>query len=77
MAWKSKRGKWDWRAYLTPEEAVAIKSADADRAEIVRMEKAWRKKHGAARQMILNRAIQRAKYDTKPTGPITTPNGQD
>jgi len=28
MVWKTKRGKWDWRRFLTAEEASLIRAAD-------------------------------------------------
>ena len=62
MAWKTQRGKWNWRAYLTEEEAKTVKEADEDRASIERLQKDWTRRHSLKRQMIVNRAIHRAKH---------------
>lgn len=53
-AWSKRPPKWDWRAFLTEEEAAQVARADAAKAE-------WRRLQ-ALRAGIQNRAIQRAKY---------------
>ena len=62
MAWKPKHRKYDWRDYLTPEEAQAVgrledqiralDDALARRAELVAEIGPYR-----------NRAVQRARYE--------------
>lgn len=63
MAWKSKRGKWDWRKFLTPAEVAFVAVADAEAAKIERQRAAWDAKFAHKRMIIVNRAIHRAKYD--------------
>lgn len=65
MAWESKRGKWDWRAYLTEDEASVIRVADRQAEQIAKMQKQWGERWRLRRQLIVNRAIQRAKYDAR------------
>lgn len=62
MPWKSKRGRWNWRAFLTEDEAVTIRIADKQADQIEKMRRGWTERWGRKRSMIVNRAIQRAKY---------------
>jgi cell division protein FtsL len=54
MTWQPRQPKWDWRRFLTSEEAKVLREADAAKER-------WRKLN-AERATITNRAIQRAKY---------------
>lgn len=54
MTWAPNPPKHDWRAFLTPEEAVIVRAAD-EAAETA-------KRLAPERRAIQNRAIQRAKY---------------
>lgn len=54
MTYKPRKAKWDWRSYLTLEEAATLQAADRAKA-------AWQKLN-KERAGITNRAIQRAKY---------------
>lgn len=69
MAWKPQRKKWDWRAFLTPQEAQII--ADSDRAKraikVAQLE--YGEKYQRDRMIIVNRAIQRAKYTAGASAP--------
>lgn len=58
MRWKPRAPKWNWKAYLTKEEAVVIRRADRAQARLKREARRW----SARRLPIQNRAIQRAKY---------------
>lgn len=58
----SKKPKWNWRKYLTPEEAEFMKRADDDAKKVAAVQSAWNKKYGFDRPKIVNRAIQRAKF---------------
>jgi len=62
MAWKPQRRKWDWRKYLTAEELARIDRMDAAAAKIELARRELEKQFGRERQLIVNRAIQRAKY---------------
>lgn len=53
-AFRSKPRKWDWRSFLTDEEARILAAADAAKAEWQRLNE--------SRAGITNRAIQRAKH---------------
>lgn len=66
MTWTPERQKHDWRKFLTEDEAKVIGAADRDRAEITKLQAAWRKRYGLMRTLIVNRAIQRAKYAVQP-----------
>lgn len=64
VTWKPRKGKWPWRDYLSQKEKITVDKHDAVRQEI----SALNKKHPALSsqyKMIMNRAIQRAKYDAK------------
>lgn len=52
--WTPRPRKWDWRAFLTEEEAVEVAAADRAKAE-------WQHRQALCAK-IQNRAIQRAKY---------------
>jgi len=60
--WTPESKKWNWRKFLTADEARAIKASDKDRASIERLQADYARRHGRKRQLIVNRAIQRAKY---------------
>ncbi len=67
--WSKPAQKWDWRAFLTEEEAAQVSAADAAKAEWQRFQ--------AIRASIQNRAIQRARYaagSPPSSGPI--PHGK-
>ena len=66
MAWKSVRKRWNWRAFLDPEEAEFIKEADTEALNIDKQRKAHAKKYGPARTLIVNRAVQRARFAARP-----------
>lgn len=61
--WEPQPDKWNWRAFLTADEAKIIKAADDDRASIARLEADYQRRHAPKRQKIVNRAIHRAKYE--------------
>ena len=60
--WKSQKDKWNWRKFLSAEEAEIIGVSDAILADLEKQRKAHNKKYGGERQFIVNRAIQRARY---------------
>ncbi|WP_454629695.1 hypothetical protein [Bradyrhizobium cenepequi] len=62
MTWITKRGKWNWRSFLTKEEADFMREADAEAKRIAVAQSAFQKKYGLQRMKTVNRAIQRAKY---------------
>jgi hypothetical protein len=62
MVWRSQRGKWDWRDYLTAPEGIFVRQADAEAEKITKARAEWDKKYGRERAKIVNRAIQRAKF---------------
>jgi hypothetical protein len=66
MIWQSKRGKWNWRKFLTAEETAFIKECDTARVNIELQMKAWQRKYGLRRMKTVNRAIQRAKFEAQP-----------
>ena len=55
MAWKPAKRKWDWRQYLTVEEKALVTRADKLSAELKALQ--------GQKNLIMNRAIQRAKYE--------------
>jgi hypothetical protein len=57
-----KRKKWNWRKFLTRDEAAFMRDADAGSAEVAKAQSAWNAKYQLERMKIVNRAIQRAKY---------------
>ncbi len=59
MRFKPRAKKWNWKAYLTPDEAFTIKLCDEINADIAKMRK---RPVMLERTGIVNRAIQRAKY---------------
>lgn len=62
MAWKPRNKKWDWFAYCTEEERVVIRASEKAMSEIERLRERYRKNFARDRQVIVNRAIQRAKH---------------
>jgi hypothetical protein len=62
MTWKPKPDKWNWRAFLTPEEARFIKEADAAAKIVADAQSRWNKLYGLQRLHTVNRAVHRAKY---------------
>lgn len=62
MVWKPRPRIWDWRAVLTADEAIAIKASDEMIRRIEKLRSEYRKKFHGERQKIVNRALQRAKY---------------
>lgn len=62
MAWKPQPAKWNWRKFLTPDEASDIDRSDAEAAKIERARIEYATRWQRRRQLIVNRAIQRAKY---------------
>lgn len=52
-AWTPRPRKWDWRAFLTEDEAAEVAAADKAKAE-------WQRRQALCAK-IQNRAIQRAK----------------
>jgi hypothetical protein len=68
--WQSKRGAGNWRKFLTLEEADFIAASDKATAEIEKMRSNYNKIWGMKRARIVNRAIQRARYEAgKQNGP--------
>jgi hypothetical protein len=67
MTWNPREKLHDWRKHLTPDEAKIIAASDiAKRAlEVLRLE--YNKKFQRDRMIIVNRAIQRAKYEERRT----------
>lgn len=63
MTWATKRKQWDWRSYLTAEEKSIVDRADAEASKIAKAREAWTKKYGRQRSLIVNRAVQRAKFE--------------
>ena len=55
MTWKPVKRKWNWRLYLTAEEKALVAKADKLAAELRALQ--------GQKNMIMNRAIQRAKYE--------------
>lgn len=53
--------KWNWRAFLTPEEEKFIAASDAGAKKVAKAQTDWNQKFGLERPKIVNRAIQRAK----------------
>jgi hypothetical protein len=62
MTWVTKRGKWNWRSFLTPEEGAFMREADAEAKKIAEAQSAYQKKYGLRRMQTVNRAIHRAKH---------------
>lgn len=64
VGWKSGRRKWPWRDFLSEQEKILVYRVEKARAEIA----AINKKNLALfsqYKMIMNRAIQRAKYEER------------
>lgn len=57
-----KRKKWNWRKFLTHDEAAFMREADAHASEVAKAQSEWNAKYQLERMKIVNRAIQRAKY---------------
>jgi len=53
-AWSPRAPLWPWRDFLTTDERAEIEAGDQAMAEAKRINR--------GRQLIVNRAIQRAKY---------------
>lgn len=53
--------KWDWRAFLTPEEGVLIAASDGLAEAIEKMRANYERRYAGPRAKIVNRCIQRAK----------------
>lgn len=70
MSWKARRKKWDWRAFLTADEAQAIAQADIAKRAVTNAQRDYRKKFQRERMLIVNRAIQRAKYTASAAGEL-------
>lgn len=62
MARNPQEAKWDWRSALTAEELAIIQKADAELERLARARERYEKRFGRVRQLIVNRAIHRAKY---------------
>lgn len=60
--WKPRDAMWDWRSFLTEDEAAIIARSDRSAERIERARKLHEERFGRARQLIVNRAIHRAKY---------------
>jgi hypothetical protein len=60
--WEPQPAMWDWRAFLTPDEARVIERSDRSLERIERARKLHEQRFGRNRQLIVNRAIHRAKY---------------
>lgn len=63
MTWKPQEAKWDWRAYLDAEERQVIQKSDAMLEKIASDREKYEVLYGRRRQLIVNRAIHRAKFD--------------
>lgn len=66
MSWKPRRKKWPWRKYLTPEEAEFIRRSDAAISAARAVANKVATEFRPQRTLIVNRAIQRAKYEALP-----------
>ena len=55
--YKLRKPKWNWRAFLTADEQAILRASDEAKAAWQRLNK--------ERAGIVNRAIQRAKYDSR------------
>lgn len=65
MSWEPKEAKWDWRDALTLDEAAIIAKSDEALRRLEDARARYEAKYGRLRQLIVNRAIQRAKYDAR------------
>lgn len=63
--WKPRETKWDWRSFLTADEAATIAPLEAEAAKL----RARLSEIAAVRQPMQNRAIQRAKYAASGANP--------
>lgn len=61
MAWEKRPQKHSWREHLTKEEAAELADIDRDAEKI----DGDRRHLTARRNLIVNRAIQRAKYSAR------------
>lgn len=57
-----RRKKWNWRKFLTREEAAFMRAADSDAEIVAKVQSEWNAKYQRERIKIVNRAIHRAKY---------------
>ena len=55
MVWKPPKRKWEWRKFLTADEKAVVDRADKLSAELKALQ--------GQKVLIVNRAIQRAKYE--------------
>jgi hypothetical protein len=67
MSWTPRETMWDWRAFLTPDEARIIERSDRSAERIERARKLHEQRFGRTRQLIVNRALHRAKYSAQRT----------
>lgn len=59
--WRSSRPPSRWREFLTAEEAVFIANAEKVQANLVAQRRKYIAMFGRERQLIVNRAVHRAK----------------
>lgn len=62
MAWEPQKSKWEWRNFLTPGEESFIARADRAESQVAKARAAFEEMFGRERSLLVNRAIQRAKY---------------
>ncbi len=67
--WTPRPRKWDWRAFLTEDEAAEVAAADKVKAE-------WQRRQALCAK-IQNRAIQRAKYAAGVKSPTPALNREE
>jgi hypothetical protein len=65
MGWKPRDRMWNWRACLTADEKQVIAESDAALVVIQKLRAKYNKDMASARQLIVNRAIHRAKYEAR------------
>lgn len=65
MGWKPQEAKWNWRAFLTVEEVAIIVKADIALRNLEEARERYETRYGRDRQLIVNRAIHRAKYEAR------------
>jgi hypothetical protein len=61
MGGQPRREKFNWRPFLTDEEAQLIAAADAEAKVIADAQSQWNWKYGRERPKIVKRATDRAK----------------
>jgi hypothetical protein len=67
MAWKPRAKLHDWRKHLTPDEAKIIAASDIAKRALEALRLEYNEKFQRDRTIIVNRAIQRAKYEERKT----------